>query len=119
MSKNQLVMESAVNLRQITPINKVTGFSLLDYAMDLDQREEPWIVTARQYWRPVHRKRFSKFKTALMQRDGQDIWIVGDEEMLESEIKVKVKDLMIRNVRPVWGIITEEQKTSLINLEIN
>ena len=94
-------------------------FSLIDYTMDLDQFEQGWITAARQYWRPVHRKRKSIYKTMVIQSGGEDVWIVGEEEMPESELKARVKDLMIRNVRPVWGIVTEDQKTLLINLEID
>lgn len=94
-------------------------FSLLDYRMDLDQFEQGWITTARQYWRPVHRKRKSVYKTMVIQLGGEDVWIVGEDEMPESELKRRVKDLMIRNVRPVWGIVTEDERKLLIDLEID
>jgi len=95
-------------------------FSIIEYVADLDDRDELWIVAARQYWRPVYRKRTSVFKTMRVKdRHGEDIWIAGEEEMSKSELQWRVQDMVHRNIPPTWGIITEDQKTLLINLEIN
>lgn len=84
-----------------------------------DTKERYFVVAARKYWKPVYRKRDSIFNTVVVQRNGEDIWVVGEEEMVESELQWRVQDLINRNILPTWGIFTAEQKTSLINLEIN
>lgn len=79
-----------------------------------------WVLYARKYWRPVHRKRVNGRSTKFARdASGNHIWIVEECEMTEHELKQRVRDLAIRNLRPSWGIVTEEERSELINLEID
>jgi hypothetical protein len=79
-----------------------------------------WVQFARKYWKPVYRKRKNQVSTQLAKdSNGNDIWIVEDRHMTEHELKRRVRDLAIRNLRPSWGIVTEEERIELINLEID
>lgn len=79
-----------------------------------------WVVFARKFWRPVHRKRKSVRSNNLAHdAAGNEIWIVEDRQMSEHELKQRVRDLAIRNLSPAWGIVTDEERIELINLEID
>jgi hypothetical protein len=85
-----------------------------------DPSTEPlWVVFARKFWRPVHRKRKSVRSTNFAKDSaGNPIWIVEDREMTEQELRSRVSDLAISNIRPLWGIVTDEEVRSLSHFSI-
>jgi hypothetical protein len=78
-----------------------------------------WVVFARKYFKPVHRKRVNRQSSKLAKDPcGNDIWIVEDREMTEQELRSRVSDLAISNIRPLWGIVTDEEVRNLSHFSI-
>ena len=78
-----------------------------------------WVLFARKYFKPVHRKRIhSRSTTVATDPAGNEIWIVGEREMTKQELMSRVRDIAISEIRPSWGIVTEHEKNKLINCQL-
>ena len=49
-------------------------------------REHDAVIALARQFKPVHRKRISRYSTDVVRRNGEDIWIVGNKEMPRSQM---------------------------------